>query len=212
MRDVTMFEALRNMKSAESNFKDISKIKGWITFVDSYLKISDQGINYYLQIKQKSNNDKYILIPIVYNLKHSLELILKTLEKLQSNKGNSCVTKSHNLHAILKNLSKKDPEIKDICEKLEGIIWQYYSLKILPFFYNQQGVPPISFEDRANTFFKYPELETEKDNERDFSVFIDFDFIMQNIDDNTFLSIQADLNEIRRIFGDVLNQISKTRR
>lgn len=56
--------------------------KDWYMFAVSYFKLAETGCNQFLQGESLASENKYIVIAIIFNLKHGIEVILKTLIKV----------------------------------------------------------------------------------------------------------------------------------
>ncbi len=151
----------------------------WFIFTKSYLLLASDGC---LELKkdiENINKNKILIISILFNFKHSIELILKTISlKLYSD-----YLHIHDVLWLLDNLNKKIKnndylkikwfldyvnfttnegydtkiyinieDIKSIIKRIKKIVCDYYYLNIINPFLLEKNI-----EDKNNTLFKYPE-------------------------------------------------------
>lgn len=136
----------------------------WILYAKSYLSLSRIGIEelegrkYVRQLSFEhlfSYEAKHLLIPIIYNLKHGLELVLKSLNVRVSKK----ILMSHNtvdLQSLLKEsicaaglkISKKEK-----IQQLADLTAKYYELN----FWHGRMVATGIVRDAKNDIFRFPD-------------------------------------------------------
>ena len=96
----------------------------------------------------KFYSPEYLIFPIIYNLKHALELYLKALSRLCNG---SYLGKEHNMEKLLQDLENKNKNIK-LSDKLKNIIKKYHEGKYVPF-----SAPGNTIKDTKNKAERYPE-------------------------------------------------------
>jgi len=105
-------------KSARKVSEDFSKEsqrfkeRSWYIFVLAYIGLADSGCDHLIDIRLSENN-KYIVVGIIYNLKHSLEILVKSIGK--SFNIESDTEKTHNTKELFRKLlaSKTLKNMKD---------------------------------------------------------------------------------------------------
>jgi hypothetical protein len=142
-----------------------------------------------------------LFVPIIFNVKHGLELFVKTL-KIISTKNYKI---GHDVKVLFKDLKSSFPEniqtIKDSrgneitqedidkiplsLDELEKLILKYYHCE----FISDQKV--VNIYDRENDVFRYPENKAE--------VKINLDLV----DENGIKEIHGDIDKIYRLFNDI---------
>ncbi|MBA4321168.1 MAG: hypothetical protein C0412_22490, partial [Flavobacterium sp.] len=84
-----------NKSSTVAKFdKGLSKIKekqeikekSWYIFVLSFLSNAKNGCDFLINAKRLDDNNKYLLISVIYNFKHGLEVFVKTFSRFLSEK------------------------------------------------------------------------------------------------------------------------------
>src|SRR3990167_3456250 len=66
----------------EKKLLEVSSRQQWLYFSVAYLDIAECGCDNLLNKADKGMLDKFIVIPVIYNVKHALEIILKYLTKI----------------------------------------------------------------------------------------------------------------------------------
>lgn len=177
--------------------------KHWGIWAKGYLNLAKQGLLYFKnqrnlgKIKHFENQPKALfnledgtmLIASIWNIKHGIELLIKALGIYLDKR----YWKKHELDFLLKDLEKK---IKNYCieedfDMLKRIVEKYYKCQ----FYKK-----TSFIDYENTFFKYPETQSERS-----SYSIDYSFVhdISRKDINQFL---IDIDNLHKIHDRLENQ------
>lgn len=141
----------------------------WFMFPQSYLTSTIILCDWFLKTYQhdqygdghkekffyKFNSPEYLIFPAVYNLKHGLELYLKSLSRLCDKSYNQ---KEHDLKKLFDELIEKLKKYNDIPNTLEnsikGIVEKYCKGAYTPFVF--EGKKP----DYGNQAERYPEHNT----------------------------------------------------
>jgi len=188
-------------KRPQETSKDFSKEgrrtkeKGWYIFVNSYLMFSKIGCEQ-LQSKKKrlTTNKKYIVIAIIYNLKHSLEIILKAFTRTL----NKDIDKSDQIHDIeklfssfKKKIPKKDKTLNRQVDNLKKIITKYIELNFL----NEYLKGCFLVNDIENKFLKYPENSAQ--------ITVDYEKLLNQITKDNIKNIEADIKKLIKIIRDI---------
>lgn len=165
----------------------------WNEFLDSFFQIIESACE---------NYKKELNVAIVYNMKHAIEIFIKTLIRIADDHSEEKI-KNHDLNLLFKSLVQKlknkkiqkvikelndteeslasftQQEIKEIektLDKIKQIIQYYNELEFL-------DKKSISLVDLNNTAFKYPENKTQIYAKIDY-----FDF---------FFTYQLDIEKIK---------------
>ncbi len=133
----------------------------WIIYAQSYLKMAEIGVRELEdQNYVKRGMDRYffyenklLLIPIIWNFKHAIELVIKTLGiavDKQYLKNHDFVELRDDLKQSLQKLKiKKIEKIEDLVE----IIDKYYRCE----FWDKKIIKTGTILDVENDIFRYPE-------------------------------------------------------
>lgn len=142
--------------------KSNSSYHRWKWFSYSYLALVEIGLK---KLREEINHPsnvkdikhyfvfckKYLFIPIIYNLKHALEIILKGLN-IQGNNGyiqtHDIMLNNNALQSII-NESTDNQNINTLID----IINKYYRME----FFNKILVQKIKISDIHNDIFRFPE-------------------------------------------------------
>ncbi len=154
------FSSAPNIQQLVSIEDKVPNDKDWYIFVNSYLNLSLYACESILTKKFTTKN-KAVLIAIIFNIKHSLEIIIKAFQKTLNEETE--VKYGHNIKLLIsefkKNIIKKSkntPEKKKSLSKdigkLEDFINKYYELSIL----NSYLKDCFTISDPENTFLRYP--------------------------------------------------------
>lgn len=193
----------KNLK--QSRFNQISQ--DWFNFALSFSSATSSLIDIVLK-DPKSYDNKLCVIPIIYNLRHSVELTLKYLIRASTKKTPDL---NHNImnqfETLNKDLRKNDYYISDfvkevsndsiteetarktklyVVDKFEGIVNKYYFHTALTDILEKSQ---FYIEDKNNELFKYPEATN-----------IVFNFstpAVMNMDITKMQDIKRDLRELR---------------
>lgn len=205
----------------------------WSDFVDSFFYFVEVGcehfLDYYNQVDDSSENNKIELnfrfcslyIPIIFNIKHGLELSLKYLIRTLDEKDEKKNIYTHNLEVnfnSFENIIKEKKDIKSFvlglksdsyyfdlkykAEKFEEIIscfkrlvFKYYNLE----FIKNKKLKTSLQNDNSNEFFRFP--ENKKNKKIDYFDFVYGEKIESRVD--VFNSFYEDVKEIKSIFRDL---------
>jgi hypothetical protein len=199
--NMNLNDKLKNLISIEKNLISEFSQTNWFIYSVVYLDLADAGCVRWLTQKDKNN---WLVIPIVYNVKHAMEITLKAFKRISSDED---VDKSHdllklfkNLKSVLKNkIKNKDnrKELSDILNKLEVLVYKYYGLFIIrQYFAEKMGV--IFFEDFDNVLLKYPE-------KTQVNLIVNFKEVVNQIKTTDIEIIREDIKEITSLLTDFFN-------
>ena len=132
----------------------------WLFFADSYLSLARIGLEelkneHYIRKTSWEYNfsyeNKWLLIAIIYNIKHAIELALKIF----SISINREYLKTHNTQDLASDLMAKMPKIKkiEVIEKFVDITFKYYKCEFL----DRKILNNINVLDIQNDIFRYPD-------------------------------------------------------
>jgi len=154
------------MKNTKSKNKEavtnLSRYE-WAWYAKSYLSLARIGINEleaqnYVRKRSFeysfSYEYKHLLIPIIYNLKHSIEIIVKALN-IGINKKFTPLHDSVYLNEVLqKSIKKEGMGIQENkLDELGQIIEKYYKLE----FWGRKLIATASILDSQNDIFRFPD-------------------------------------------------------
>lgn len=148
----------------------------WQFVAKSYLALAYIGVeeiknkkyckepNFLYRVSPQIYDAKLLLIPIIWNIKHAIEIVLKAGSVTFQKK----YLKTHDLNELKKELSKTLNIKYDDTEfdELAKIVDKYYQLKI----FNGKLFNSIKFYDTQNDILRYPE-GSKADVEIDFYAF-----------------------------------------
>jgi len=175
--------------------KNKTQEKGWYIFVDSYLRLAEIGCKQ-LQSKESkfTTNKKYIIISIVYNLKHSLEIILKAFARTLA-KDTDKSDQIHNTKRLFKEfkkrITKKNKKLNTQVNNLEKIITKYTELDFLNKYLN--GC--FAINDIENKFLKYPEDSAE--------IIVDYEKLLSQTTREDVGKIEVDIKKLIKIIPTI---------
>ncbi|MCG2694815.1 hypothetical protein L6261_01905 [Candidatus Parcubacteria bacterium] len=177
--------------------KDI-KEKSWYIFVISFLINAKNECDFLINSKRLDDNNKYLVISIVYNFKHGLEVFLKAFSRFLNekiDKGDYGHDTKRLLDSFknqinkkkgktkLKNKKQTDKDIND----LEKIIEKYNEID----FFKNYIKESFSVYDTENTFFKYPEHSTK--------IIIDYSRLSNQVNREDLKKIKKDIETVLKI-------------
>ncbi len=155
---------MKNLK----NLKEVKSAKHWGSLAKGYLLLSEQGF-LYLQSKKQSGNfhvgsnvkysleDGNMIIASIWNLKHGLELVVKSLGVYFDNQ----YWNDHDLLSLFNNVKNKiiyNSLERDITV-LENLVKKYHGCKFSK---------KTHFDDINNNYLRYPEIGV---------AFLDYSFV-----------------------------------
>ena len=198
------------MKKDRNLIKRTSELN-WFLFSSSYLDIAECGCDKFLDLEEKicEKNENYInrfiIISIVFNIKHALEIIIKFFTKISVKES---YKPNHNLNELFKEFKKvekkitteKDKkELRKNLESLQLIVYEYFRLKLF-----QEHVEEncdFLIEDDTNTFLRYPEESKVK-------FVMDFSSVIEKIESCDIRRTKEDIRKIRKIMFDLQKILS----
>lgn len=177
----------------------------WVSFTRSYLSLARIGLE---ELKNKhyirkcsfeydfEYNNKHLLIPIIFNIKHSIELIIKSLGVNIDKK----YAWGHNLKNLIKDLQSKMPKIKkqNKIKEFVKLVFKYYKCK----FWSNKIVGQSDIIDRKNDIFRFP------DNDANFILDL---ILFKNISQKETDELLNDIKKLNALLGILSSQISKTK-
>ena len=184
----------------------------WIWYTYGYLSLARVGIEK-LEEENKtpgtvtsfenyfSYRKKYLLIPIIYNIKHAIEIILKAL-KIQVDKK---YIKSHDIvdlnEALKRSIKKLGLTVKQTeFNKFASIVRKYYKLEF--FNKNKKIINTVSVFDSQNDIFRFPEnsanfiLDTEN---------------LKNISEENTKELLDDIMKLKSLLGIITQNIKEAK-
>lgn len=188
--------------------KELSKIKekqdvkekSWYIFVLSFLNNARNGCDFLISAKRLDSNNKFLIISVIYNFKHGLEVFVKTFSRYLSGK----IDKSDHFHdtkllleTFKKQLkSKNKKELNKEVDKLEKIVEKYNEIDFLKKYLKDS----FSVYDQKNTFFKYPEHEA--------TISVDYSKLSSQINRDDIGEIKKDIDNVIKISKKFKNILS----
>lgn len=149
------------MKNKQTN----SSVIGWIFFAKSYLALAYIGIeeirnkkyckkpSYLWRVSEQVYDEKLLLIPIIWNIKHAIELVLKA-HNVTFQKGYSKIHKLCNLKdelAVTLCINKEGEDAK--FDELVRVVDKYYRLEV----FDGKLVNKKTIFDTDNDILRYPD-------------------------------------------------------
>jgi hypothetical protein len=191
----------------EKNFKKIDKNFDYIYFSRAYLIIAYSGIENREKntlaeneelIYEISHENNYIIAPILYNIKHAIELFIKAISKIFELNDKDFENK-HDLKILFSKIKiklNKNHNIQSSIEELEKLIIKYHQNK----FIDKKLKNNFSMEDEKNDVFRYPDNKAKIDLnfEKIFSQFKEKDFSEE---------IKNDIQQFYKLFYDIGREI-----
>lgn len=216
------------MKS-NKNGKQAS-LEEWLHFSWSYLELAEIGCDYWIiRLKDPKNFKKNYpefcepinvrsFLPIIFNVKHSLELFLKRISASLSAE----IDHTHDLEELSKNMREVNwvnvrknisslPDkntngeiiktVKEICKEKNRLEYKTKELiDIVDCYYHLKPVldaidTEFLFSDTDNTAFKYPEN----------SLLVSFDYsnFTDKIKVDDFSKIKKDISKLKECYSDI---------
>lgn len=175
---------------------EIQKEMEYLFFSRAYLILAYRGIEEVL-MKIKSGKfdnpfgeikpdwvyeNNYLLIPAVYNLKHAIEIFIKTLSYFLDIKPE----RKHDYKILFQKLNKR---IKgQTVNHLEKLVSDFYDNKFL----KDKLDKSIKIEDKMNDIFRYPENKAK--------IELDFFHILPKFTENDLNTLRKNIKELDRLF------------
>jgi len=190
------------MKNTKDEKIEVEKEFEYLYFSRSYLKLAYRGIEevlyklenskekYYQKynhpfgemIPDFSEECNYLLIPAIYDLKHAIEIFIKTLTYFL----NIQPEEKHDCKALFQKLRKKISG--QTVNSLENLAIDYYKNEFLK---NKLG-KNITMEDKMNDVFRYPDNKAK--------IELNFFNILPNFTRDDLIKMQKDIKELDRLF------------
>lgn len=180
------------------------RVLNWYIFTFSFLLLSEIGCDNFLNSKTEPLN-KSLALSIIFNLKHSLEIVMKTIH---CNIYGNNISETHDVQDLidklkgkieknkkLKNIKKQ--EIKNQLNKFEKYLIKYCELRL----FNNAFKTAITLNDKNNILFKYPEANGN------LFINIDYSILTNKVTKSDIKSIKKDILEIREILNELKNII-----
>lgn len=207
----------------------INKSDTWVYFSQSYLQIARLACQEILGQKYKRLGFqefelKYkaydLFIPTIYNIKHGIEIFIKSLKLILAEKLNKNDLK-HNIdelfellkaevqkHKIIEIIRKKHEEgsedidfefaynnklkIPKYLDDLERLIKKYYQCDILK---NKLSSNTFTIEDLDNTAFRYPD--------NNLKINVDYEEVASQISNEDIEKMQQDIDKLLKNFNEL---------
>jgi len=175
--------------------KKETRVLNWYTFTFSFLLLSEIGCDNFLDSKIE-RSDKSLALSIIFNLKHSLEIVMKTISYDVS--GNN-IGEIHDVQDLIQKLKdkikkhKNSSKIKSELDKFEKYLVKYCKLEL----FNNAFKTSFTLNDKNNILFKYPESNGK------LYVDIDYSTLVNKITKSDIKSIKKDILEIRNILNKI---------
>lgn len=180
----------------------------WYKYCQAYLQLARIGL---LELKNETyrenfdmfqrNNiytDKILLVPIIWSLKHAIELLLKALTS-RITKEFSATHENPELHDEIKrafsSLKINDPEL---LEELISLSDKYYKLK----FWNSFSKSNSDISDDLNDIFRYPESKVN------FSLGIEK---LHEITEENQLELENDIKRLHKLLLKLHGKITEAK-
>ena len=189
---------------------DVENKYSWLTFAQSYLTIANAACENVLTGSKNSLTDPMnfeyraaeLFIPVVFNIKHGVEVFIKTLAFIIKDKYSRDVRHDiKSLFSTLKSIIPKDlkpfegadgnkvtqeeiDQIPQSLQKLEELVLKYYHCDFV-----FKGRRVVDIYDRMNDLFRYPDDKAE--------IVIDLNLV----DRELIGVIQNDIQNFYRVFN-----------
>ena len=182
------------IKSSSVEMQKKKTEREWYIFYYSFLNIAKNSCDNIISKKRLLDSDKFISIGIVYNIKHSLEIVIKALSRTFSDGKVDKSDYGHDIKELIKIFKKSNnkkikekPGLSDEIDKLEEIMLKYYELSFLKNYLKDS----FDINDIKNTFFKYPENEVH--------IRVDYSEFLSKISMSDMEGMKIDINKISSI-------------
>lgn len=183
-------------KQARSSVKTAEiKTANWYMFTFSFLTLASMGCDNLLSNKVDPW-DRGMVISIIFNLKHSLEVVLKTI----SNHLNESFDPGHDVQDLVSKLKKRIKgrknarEINECLQEFDELLVKYRQFKL----FKNVLKDSIVFDDKSNKLFKYP------DNNKEGGIVLDI-----NYSELVSRLTKSDLREIKSDITKIMNNLGK---
>ncbi|MBU1130174.1 hypothetical protein KKE45_02530 [Patescibacteria group bacterium] len=199
---------------SRKKIKKVTKLSKyeWMIYAKSYLKMAEVGLEE-LRCKKyvKKGLDhmffykqKWLLIPIIWNLKHALELAVKTLgigidkQYLQSHDSGKL---AKNLLQTIKKLNIINDLKPKTIQRFAEIIFKYYRCE----FWDKKFIKTDTVLDIQNDIFRYP--ENTASFQINLQILQDIPFNEENGYSHETEELSQDIKELGNLFGALNNRI-----
>lgn len=192
------------MKKTKTNPKEEIS---YIYFARAYLLLAYLGMEQALQQKNEKAryknplleegddriyepmiNNRYILAPSLFNIKHAIEVFLKSTALLLE----ESIDYTHDIGRLFSNLKEKLPISKTSeVEKLKKLIEKYYHLSFL----KEMVGGNFIIEDIKNDVFRFPDNSAK--------ISLDFEEILPRFSTSDIEKFKKDIRQIYDLFHDI---------
>jgi hypothetical protein len=148
-----------NLVKQEEELSQRSIKLDWIFFAFAYLDLAKLGCQHILKEEGYLPQKSFLIAAVLYNFKHSLEIIIKLLTFLLDDK----YEKDHSLKKLFENFKKiaskrmneeERKKINKLIDRMYVLIFNYYYLRFLG---DKIGGSSTFIIDEKNDFLRYPE-------------------------------------------------------
>lgn len=183
------------------DFNKIDKNFEYIFFTRAFLLLAYSGIeNKQINLAEEREElvpdfaKQYILAPVFFNIKHAIELFIKSVSKIFELTDKD-FEKKHDINFLflkIRGLLDKNKKIKEEdINKLEKLILKYHHLEFL----NKKIKNNFIITDKENDVFRYP------DNKAGFV--LNFENIFYQFKESDIEEIKHDIKQLHKLFYDI---------
>lgn len=171
------------------------EITNWIIFTKSFINIIKSELTWICKKERLQQNDKIKFIAIVYNLRHSIEIIIKLLLTIDWNNKNG-----HNLQTIYQEIKMRNID-DDHNKILKNLVEKYSDTSKI---YNHKTIiEAIDYmKDPQNEFFKYP-----SHNKTEVTIVYKYDKLTQKTSKRSFNELKKDIDSIEQLLSYIEKNI-----
>lgn len=172
------------------------KRKNWQVFTLSFFNLAAAGCQKLESLESLSDEDKQMFISIIFNIRHGLEVLIKTFMAI-INDEKYRIENIHDVESLMEKLQKKitgqklKKKVKDELSKslseLENFLTKYTAQEYIKPYLQKENFEIL---DTQNTLFKYPENSV--------SIQIDYSEVLA----------QFTLVDLKNITSDILSLIT----
>lgn len=189
----------------------------WENFADAYLSLARLGLEKALELKDGGKENIYLILPSLFNLKHGIEMMLKTLTIWYLGKDHlSGADLTHDLDEIfsqfkkqipkrrvqdaIEELKRKQPDLphedlntENIFEEMEDLVFRYVTLDVLK---SKISRDDLTFLDLNNTALRYPS--------NDISLQVDYSSVIEKFDSSDIQLMLRDCQKAKILLWKLL--------
>ena len=177
------------------------KEKSWYIFVLSFLVNAKNGCDFLINSKKLDGNS-YLIISVIFNLKHGLELFCKAFTRFinikidKSDHGHDVRMLFQTLKEKLNSNQKYKESLSKEVNELERIVEKYNEMNFLRSYLKEN----FSLFDKENEFFKYAEHSVE--------IKVDYSSLINKISKLDIREIKNDIESVIKISKKFKNILS----